>query len=174
MYIIVGLGNPEKEYGGTRHNAGAMAADFLSERVEGVKVLKIKSYMNRSGEAIAKSLKDNDDVEKLVVIHDDLDLPLGSMKISVGRSSGGHRGVESIIKTLGTKDFIRIRIGIAPVNIFGRMKKIRSGEEVDKFVLGQFKKNERNILEGVFERVAGAVEVLKKDGLAAAMTEFNR
>lgn len=173
MYIVVGLGNPGKEYERTRHNAGRMALDFIADEVPGIKVAETRSYMNVSGPAVLKAMS-GEKPENLIVIHDDLDLPVGSMRISRGRGSGGHKGIESIIKSLGTKEFMRIRIGIAPVNIFGKMKKPKGEREVERFVLSEFRKSESEKLGKVFEKVQSAVEVIAKDGLAPAMTEFNR
>ena len=167
MYIVVGLGNPGDEYVCTRHNTGRMAADFLAEKIRGIKVFVPDTYMNKTGGAIAKVVKSKKAAEKLIVIYDDLDLPLGTMKISYNRSSGGHRGVESIIKALKTEAFIRIRIGISP-------KKKPSGETaVEKHILSDFKKPEAEILRKLFKKVAEAVEKIVEDGLGPAMTEFN-
>src|SRR3990167_6546633 len=132
MYIIVGLGNPGEKYARTRHNTGRMATDFLIDKVSGVKIFTPDTYMNRSGHAVLKAMEGKS-AKKLVVIYDDLDLPLGTMKISYNRSSGGHKGMESIIKALKTKEFIRIRIGIG--------KKV----DVEKHILGEFKKSEIEI-----------------------------
>ena len=117
--------------------------------------------MNKSGLAVAKVVKSKRATEKLIVIHDDLDLPLGSLKVSYDRGSGGHKGVESIINALKTKEFIRIRIGI------GKKK------DIEKHILGQFKKPELELLKKVFKRALGAVETIVEQGLAAAMTKFN-
>src|SRR3989344_4040827 len=100
MHIVVGLGNPGEEYKLTRHNTGRMAAGFLAEKIRGIKVLVPDTYMNKTGGSVAKVVKSKKAAEKLIVIHDDLDLPLGTIKISYNRGSGGHRGLESIIKAL--------------------------------------------------------------------------
>ena len=113
MYIIVGLGNPTEEYAHTRHNSGRMAVDFVSKNAKTeAKFIFPDTFMNKSGSFVAKIVKSKKAAEKLIVIYDDLDLPLGSLKVSYNRSSGGHRGLESIIKALKTEAFIRIRIGI--------------------------------------------------------------
>src|SRR3990167_1596553 len=155
MYIIVGLGNPGEEYARTRHNTGRMAAEFVASKIEGIRVVMPDTFMNRSGPAVAKAMAGKS-AKKLVVIYDDLDLSLGTM-----RSSGGHKGLESIIKALKTKEFIRVRIGIG------------KNREVEKHILGQFKKSEMEILKKVFHRVQNAIEAIVKRGLASAMTEFN-
>lgn len=161
MYIVVGLGNPGEEYACTRHNTGRMAADFLDEKIHGIKVLVPETFMNKTGSAVAKVVKSKKAAEKLIVIYDDLDLPLGTMKMSYNRSSGGHKGLESIIKALKTKEFIRIRIGIG-----------KKGD-VEKHILGEFKKAERDVLKKVFKKVTSAVETIALHGLGPAMTEFN-
>ena len=173
MYIVVGLGNPGEEYSCTRHNAGRMAADFVSKKVEDVKVVVPDTFMNHSGKFVAKHVKSKKAAEKLIVIYDDLDLPLGSMKISYNRSSGGHRGVESIIKALKTEAFIRIRLGIAPTTPGGKLKKPKGEVAVDKHILGEFKNSEKEVLKKIFKKVAGAVETIASHGLGPAMTEFN-
>ena len=160
MYIIVGLGNPGEEYARTRHNTGRMAAEFVASKIEGIRVVMPDTFMNRSGPAVAKAMAGKS-AKKLVVIYDDLDLSLGTMRISYDRSSGGHKGLESIIKALKTKEFIRVRIGIG------------KNREVEKHILGQFKKSETEILKKVFHRVQNAIEAIVKRGLASAMTEFN-
>ena len=174
MNIVVGLGNPGSEYERTRHNTGRMAADFVVEKTDGLKVFVPDTYMNKTGAAIAKVVKSKKAAEKLIVIYDDLDLPLGTMKISYNRSSGGHRGVESIIKALKTEAFIRIRIGISPATPSGKLKKPKGEKEVEKFILGEFKKPELEILKKVFKKVAEAVEVIVEEGKEAAMSEFNK
>lgn len=174
MYIVVGLGNPGKEYETTRHNAGRLAVEFLeAKEIPGIKLAHIESFMNLSGPAVAKVLKGMNP-KNLVVIYDDLDLPLGSMKISYNRSSGGHKGVESIIKSLGTEEFIRIRVGISSTTIFGKIKKPKGEGAVNKFVLSQLRKSEMDKLEKVFENIRGALKTLATDGLQKMMTEFNK
>jgi PTH1 family peptidyl-tRNA hydrolase len=178
MYIVVGLGNPGTEYENTRHNAGRMAADFISNNLSKadseVKVVAIDSFMNRSGNAVAKFIKSEKAASKLIVIYDDLDLPLGSIRVSYDRGSGGHRGIESIVKALGTAKFIRIRIGVTPTTPGGKLKKPKGEKEVEKFILTDFKKSEMEILKKeVFKRVDSAVSAIARDGLARAMTNFN-
>lgn len=173
MYIIVGLGNPGEEYKDTRHNTGRMATEFLAGKVSGIKILTPDTFMNKSGMAVAKVVKSKRAAEKLVVIYDDLDLPLGSIKISYNRSSGGHRGVRSIIKALKTESFPRIRVGISSVTPSGKIKKPRGDKEVEKHILGQFKKSEKEVLKKVFKRVAEAVETISSKGLERTMNQFN-
>ena len=110
----------------------------------------------------------------MVVIYDDLDMPLGKIKISFGRGSGGHKGIESIVRSIKTKDFIRIRVGIAPATPSGKIKKIKTEQKVIDFILGDFKKKETEILKKVFKKVNEALEVIIKEGRSNAMNEFNR
>lgn len=161
MYILVGLGNPGAEYERTRHNAGRMAADFLADKVDGVKVITPDTYMNKTGSFVVKKVKSKKAAEKLIVIYDDLDLPLGSMKISYNRGSGGHKGVDSIMRALKTREFIRIRIGI--------------GRKVDteKHILGKFTPGEMEKLKKIFKLTADAVQMIVDESLEKAMTEFN-
>lgn len=173
MYIVIGLGNPGEDYACTRHNTGRMAADLVSEKVEGVKVFVPDTFMNKSGGAVAKVVKSKKAAEKLIIIYDDLDLPIGTMKISYNRSSGGHRGVESIIKALKTEAFIRIRIGISPATPSGKLKKPKGESAVEKHILTDFKKPEMDTIKKVFKSVVTAVEVIKEEGLGPAMTQFN-
>ncbi len=173
MHIVVGLGNPGEEYSKTRHNTGRMTGDFLREKISGAKVLVPDTFMNKSGGFVAKYVKSKKATEKLIVIYDDLDLPLGTMKISFNRSSGGHRGVESIIRALKTEAFIRIRIGISPTTPTGKLKKPKGEEAVEKHILSDFKKPELEVLKKVFKKVAEAVETIVEEGLQTAMTKFN-
>lgn len=164
MYIVVGLGNPSSPYINTRHNTGRMAAEevrkFGSSKL---KVLIPDTFMNKTGSFVSKHVKSKKAAEKLIAIYDDLDLPLGVMKVSYNRSSGGHKGLESIIRALKTKAFIRIRIGI------GQKKK----PDVEKYILGNFTPRERDLLKKVFKRVCGAVETIVQEGREIAMNQFN-
>ncbi|MEX2013898.1 MAG: aminoacyl-tRNA hydrolase [Parcubacteria group bacterium] len=175
MYIIVGLGNAGAEYARTRHNTGRLAEEFIAERAKKLpaKFVYLDTFMNKSGIAIAKVVKSQKAAEKLVVIYDDLDLPLGTMRVSYNRSSGGHRGMESIIRALKTEAFIRIRIGISPITPSGKLKKPKGEEAVEKHILGEFKKSEEEILKKVFKRASEAVEVIISKGRERAMNQFN-
>ncbi|KKT96421.1 MAG: Peptidyl-tRNA hydrolase [Parcubacteria group bacterium GW2011_GWA2_45_15] len=173
MYIIVGLGNPGQEYAHTRHNTGRMTQQYISEHVPklSAKFVFLDTFMNKSGQGIAKVVKSKGAAKKLIVIHDDLDLPLGTLKISYNRGSGGHKGLESIIRALKTKEFVRIRIGIGPTS--PRLRGASKKADVEKHILGKFKKSEMDILKKVFKRAQGAVETIVTHGLSNAMTEFN-
>ncbi len=150
MFLIVGLGNSGEEYKNTRHNAGFMALEALEKKdaFPGVYFLKPKTFMNESGTAVKSAIKNYKlKTKNLVVVHDDIDIPLGEIKVSQNRGSAGHKGVESIIKALGTKDFTRIRIGIQPEK--GKPR------DVENFVLQQFKKSELPLLQSALQE-AGA------------------
>jgi len=108
------------------------------------------------------------------VIYDDLDLPVGSIRISFNKSSGGHRGLQSVISALKTEGFLRVRVGISPVTAGGKLKKPKGEDGVSKHILGVYKKSEQEILKKVSERIADALEVLMKEGKDKAMGEFNR
>ena len=195
-YTIVGLGNPGQEYEGTRHNTGRIAlenfikkndlGDFefdkkLNAQVSEGKVGKGKvvvvfpeTFMNKSGDAIRKLIKNKKDAKTLVVIHDDLDLPIGRVKISFNKSSGGHRGVESIIKAVKTQEFIRIRVGISKATASGKLKKPIGEEAVGDFIIGKFKKDEMDEMKKISKIIAEALEVLVNEGKDKVMSVYNR
>lgn len=168
MILIVGLGNPGKKYEKTRHNIGSRLIEELkSLNLKGVVLEKPKLFMNESGKAIKalmKSLKLKN--QNLIIIHDDLDLPLGKIKIVKNRGSAGHKGVESIIKELKTKDFIRFRIGIQP--------KDGKPNNPEKFVLQNFTREEEEIMKEVTKKIAETVQVIINEGLQKAMNQYNR
>ncbi len=186
MWLIAGLGNPGKEYERTKHNIGFMVIDALSKRfsiplryrtknyvygkgiIEGEEaiILKPLTFMNRSGYAIRAAsdrFKDKD-IDNLLVVHDDLDLGLGVIRIKRDGSSGGHRGVESIIKILGTKDFIRLRMGI------GRSQRLSP----ERYVLSPFPKREESTLERTIEEAILAVSTILSRGISYAQNIFHR
>ncbi len=173
-YIIAGLGNPGPEYENTRHNTGKMIVNFLrEEEILKVKFVELDTFMNNSGKGIVKYVKSVKAAEKLIVIYDDFNLPLGKIRISYNRSSGGHNGVESIIKALKTEAFIRIRIGVAPETAKGLAKVPHGDDKIEKFILGKFKDDEMKEIKKVEKRVAEAVEVLVKEGREKAMSVYN-
>lgn len=176
MSIIFGLGNIGEEYKNTRHNAGKIISDLVEKKLESnkkYKFVKIDNFMNNSGKTISYYIKSKKDLEKLVVIYDDIDLPLGKIKISFNRSSGGHNGVGSIIKVLKTEEFLRIRIGICPTTPTGKNKKPKGEDKILKFLLGEFKKEELDILKKVAKNVSEAIEVIEKETYQKAMTLYN-
>jgi len=124
--------------------------------------------MNESGRAVADV-----DPRKLIVVHDDLDLPFGVVRVSFGRGSGGHRGVASIIKTLKTENFVRVRIGISPTNMFGMLKKPRGRDRVEQFVLGVLTARERRALPGICAIADDVIRHIIESGYESAMNTFN-
>lgn len=184
--LIVGLGNPETEYADTRHNLGFACVRELARRLDtkidrkrwqslvghsesrGVWFVLPQTYMNLSGEAVAKALRDaNLTPDQLWVVHDELDLPLCRMRIRRGGSGAGHNGVLSIISALGTPDFVRFRIGIG--------KPARKGSPAGRsYVLGRFTKAEAERVPSIVDGVATALEVGLDAGIERAMDRFNR
>jgi len=172
-WIIVGLGNPGKEYFGTRHNIGKEVLEALKEKLSrDTKIAELNVYMNNSGAAIRKAVPSKKAAERLIVLHDDLDLPLGSVKLSFGSGSGGHGGVESVIKALKTRDFVRVRIGISPATPKGKARR-PDPKKITDFVLGKFRTPELAKLKKSKKTVLEALEILMTKGLSAAMNEIN-
>ncbi len=194
MKLVVGLGNPGKEYENSRHNTGFIMLDFmLGKKVDwkpanGTKLLYYKdsienkpveyikptTFMNNSGIAVA-FVKDKHklNLKDIVVIYDDVDLPIGKMKISYDRSSGGHNGLESIIKKLKSREFVRIRIGISPETPTGKLRKPKGEKAMLKFLLGEFKKPELEELKKLSKKVAEAIEVIFAESKEKAMSIYN-
>ena len=153
MILIVGLGNPGKKYEKTRHNVGFRIIDVLEKEIsdENIVLLRPQTFMNNSGKAVKQLISHyslNAKPYILIVIHDDIDLPLGTIRVSQNVSSAGHKGVQSIIDELKTKNFFRVRIGIKP----------KFKVDTEKFVLKNFTKEEEKILEKVMKE---AVEIIK-------------
>jgi PTH1 family peptidyl-tRNA hydrolase len=194
MMLIVGLGNPGKEYENTRHNAGriilekiAKANDFSdwkddmklkSLRSKGelsgekVELLLPNTFMNNSGNAVAPLVDGPKKLKNLIVIYDDLDLPLGSLKISYDRSSGGHNGLESVIKRVKSREFVRIRIGVSPSTPTGKFRKPKGEDAVLKFLLGTFKEDELKIIKNMSKKVAEIIAMVGAEGKDKAMTLY--
>jgi len=154
--LIIGLGNPDKEYQNTYHNVGFLAVDFLANSLPLAKLLKSDSYMNESGLFVLKAVKKNGlKPEEVLIIHDDADIELGKYKLSFGRGSAGHRGVESIINSLGTKNFWRLRIGINKISNIKNQKSKRI--KAADFVLKKISKADLETLLKVFDGVVKKV-----------------
>jgi PTH1 family peptidyl-tRNA hydrolase len=185
--LIVGLGNPGVEYQFTPHNLGFLAVDrmasergveirnrqcrALTARIQvGAQVAllaKPETYMNLSGLSVRELVAEYEvkpEVD-LIVIQDELDFPLGTLRIHTRRSSAGHNGIESIIGALGTQDFLRIRMGVAPE------RKVEDGE---KYLLSPFRKAELAVVDGMLDLASDAVKAILTEGAAAAMNRFNR
>lgn len=175
MKLVVGLGNPGVEYENTRHNAGRILVSLIEDKVKTkqVKFVTPDTFMNNSGKIVAPLIKTKKDLEKLVVIYDDMDLPLGKIKISFDKSSGGHRGLESIIKSLKSKEFVRIRVGVSPSTPSGKMKKPLGEKAVLDFLLGEFKKPELEIIKKLSKKIALAVDAFFAEGREKAMSLYN-
>lgn len=144
-----------------------------------------ETFMNKSGQTIAKlehlklkivgkGKEKKTEIQNLIVIHDDLDIPFGKFKISFNKSSGGHRGVESIIKAVKTEGFVRIRVGISPISAKGVAKKPHGEDLINKFILAKFKPVELAELKKLAEKVSEALAIVVTDGREIAMGEFNR
>jgi len=189
MILLIGLGNPGSQYKNTRHNVGFMAIDKFAEKnnfpefkvdkksnslvseKDGVVLVKPQTFMNESGKAIrslARSYKLK--AKSLVIVHDDIDLPLGKIKIVKERGSAGHKGVESIIKSVGNDGLARIRIGIAPCLPAQAENKTKA----IKVVLKNFSPEEKDLLEQSLDKTTAALNLIIEESLASAMNEFNK
>ena len=184
--LIVGLGNPEEDYADTRHNLGFACVRELARRLDvkidrkrwqslvgrsearGVWFVLPQTYMNLSGEAVARALRDTKlTPDQLWVVHDELDLPLCRLRIRRGGAGAGHNGVLSIISSLGTPDFVRFRVGIG--------KPARKGSPAGRsYVLGRFTKAEAARVPAIVDGVADALEMGLDAGIERAMERFNR
>lgn len=184
MYIIAGLGNPGKKYENTKHNMGFLTVDILAEKLGirvsrirhraltgegmcgGEKVLLVKpqTYMNLSGESVREILSFyREEPHHLIVIYDDIDIPIGTLRIRKKGSAGTHNGMRSVIYQIGSEDFPRIRIGIG---------KERKGDLAD-YVISGFSKEDRETVEEVILRAADAAVCIVEKGIEAAMGEYN-
>ena len=193
--IIVGLGNPGSEYSKSRHNTGRIILETIADKfdfslwkneskyklerskgdINGRKFDFIlpNTFMNNSGNTVAVFIKDKKKLRDLVVIYDDIDLPFGSYKISFNKSSGGHKGLESIIKKVKSKEFVRIRVGISSKTSKGRAKKPKGEEAVLKHLLGNFKEDELKELKKISKEIALVLELISKEGKDKAMSVYN-
>ncbi len=194
-WVFVGLGNPGEEYESTRHNAGRMALDFFADEQKfdewredkkskahvargtvgktSVTLVAPDTFMNKSGSAVLKYVKSAKAAERMVVLYDDLDLPFGTIKLSFNRGSGGHKGVESIMRAVKTKKFTRVRIGVSPKTAGGAIHKPHGEQEVVKFILAKFKANELIELKKVFQQISKALAIIATEGPERAMNQFN-
>ena len=184
-YVIIGLGNPGKEYENTRHNMGFRAIDVLSSdenidisrkkfhaligrgRIDGRKVILVKpqTYMNRSGQAAREAARYFDvPPQNLIVIYDDIDLPAGSIRIRKSGGAGTHNGMRSVVEELGTKDFVRIRIGVGGAE---------NGEDLVDRVIGKVPKAEQEVLDAAASEAAAAAKDIISSGVDNAMNRHN-
>jgi PTH1 family peptidyl-tRNA hydrolase len=191
MRLIVGLGNPGRGYANNRHNVGFTCLNHFAKthgirfdkkqgrartgtgEVSGDKVIlaKPQTYMNQSGQSVSLLVrKFNISLDNLIVIHDDLDLPLGKIRLRSNGSSGGHKGIDSIVSELGSQEFIRIRVGIGrPITDSAEI----SEADVIDYVLGDFTPDQASTIEEVIPRVSEALLCLLTEGLTAAMNKYN-
>jgi peptidyl-tRNA hydrolase, PTH1 family len=185
--LIVGLGNPGDNYQSTPHNLGFLTIDRIANKIgvevrnrqcraltakavigsEAVLLAKPETFMNLSGISVRELVSKHEvrAEEDLIVIQDELDFPLGTLRIHRKRSSAGHNGIESIINALGTQDFLRIRMGVAPDH------KIEDGMS---YLLSPFRKAQLKVVDGMLDVAADAVKAILIEGAAAAMNRFNR
>ena len=193
MKLIVGLGNPGRSYVKNRHNVGFACLRYFAKlqgirldrkqclarvgtgEVAGNKVViaRPQTYMNLSGQSVSRLIKKfTTNPNDLLVIHDDLDLPLDKIRIGQGGSSGGHKGAQSIITELGSQDFIRIRVGIGRPTVTQDATEISQADIVD-YVLSDFTPEEKQIIDKVIPRVSKAILCLLTEGLITAMNKYN-
>ena len=182
-WLIVGLGNPGQKYEHTRHNMGFLTVDLMAEK-QGVKLNKVKfkaafnimnfadakclvmkpqTYMNLSGEAVGEAARFYKiPADHVIVISDDISLPLGKLRVRGSGSAGGHNGLKNIIAHLGTDAFPRVKVGVgAPEH------------DIVHWVIGPFTANERKVIDGVLDRALGAAECIITDGVSAAQNRYN-
>ena len=186
MKIVIGLGNPGRKYERTRHNAGFMAVDEIASRlrfdlsaekyhalvgkgrIDGEEALlaKPQTFMNESGRSVRAALRyTTAGVADLIVVHDELDLPLGTVRVKVGGGHGGHNGLRSIIDHLGSPEFIRVRVGVGRPAI---------GLDPADYVLSTFLPGEQQTAAEAMAKAADAVQTIVRDGLTKAMNAFNK
>lgn len=195
MFYLIGLGNPGDEYIKTRHNIGreiveAFCAkndfsDFSFDKKANALLAKGKvgtksviavlpeTFMNNSGKSVAYFVKNKKQAEDILVVHDDIDLPIGTYKIQFNRGSGGNKGVESIHKALKTEAYPRLKIGISPATPKGKIKKPEQGEKVINHVLGKFSPKDVEEFKKAKPKIIKAVAAIIEDGYLLAMNDFN-
>lgn len=181
MKLIVGLGNPGDKYFHTRHNLGFAVLDKMAPDVnwseekrfksiicklsKDLLLIKPQTYMNNSGMAVSLLVNFYKvKPEDIIIIHDDLDLKLGKIKVRIGGSAAGHHGVESIISALGTDQFIRVRLGIGNLQVHSN---------VEKFVVEPFMPNEKSIVKRMLKKASAALELILDKGLQNAQSQYN-
>lgn len=195
MIYAVGLGNKGDEYEGTRHNAGRSLLIALAKKnkftdwkydkvldaqkakgeIEGESFTFIlpETYMNNSGRSVKALKLSNKQLEKCVVVYDDLDMPIGKLKLSFNRGSGGHNGIKSIINHLKTEAFPRLRIGVSPHTPGGKIKKPSGEKEVLNFLMKTFTPKEQEELKKVIKKVSESLVLISDRGQAIATNEIN-
>lgn len=194
MYYVLGLENPGEKYQDTPHNIGGDILELMYQRyadvftnrhqqgkaevaesyVDGVDMQYIFSgtFMNHSGQNLAHVPKQESD--KVIVIHDDIDLPFGQIRIAYNRGDGGHNGIKDVVRQLGTKAFIRIRIGVQPFDILGRPRKPKGGRAVNNYlVYKRLSKKYRDKYSDLADQVHKAIYTIASEGREKAMNKFN-
>ncbi len=195
-WFVIGLGNPGDEYKKTPHNVGREAVEYFIKKNGDAGAWKTQTqvkmqtqqvaidshtvvcvlpdtFMNKSGAAVQYFVKTAKDAERTIVLQDDLDLPLGTMKIVFNRGSGGHKGIESVVRAIKTEAFVRIRIGVSPVSAKGIAKKPKGEDAVVKFILKPLKDDSYKEIQKIYKKIAEAIPVLITEGRPIAMTQFN-
>lgn len=195
MITVVGLGNPGEEYANTRHNTGRILLQMIAKKNDfsdwrddkktkalicagkiGAKKMQFvapDNFMNNSGGSVKPFITSKKDLESLVVIYDDLDLPVGRIKISFDRGDGGHNGLASIIKSVKSREFVRIRVGISPETPGGKLKKPSGEKLVIDFLMKDFKDTEMAELKKIAKRITEALECFAADGKDKMMSLYN-
>jgi PTH1 family peptidyl-tRNA hydrolase len=205
MNYIVGLGNPDEQYEGTRHNVGREIVEKFAKKhkfaafeydkkcdalisvgkyeyipagkktkkkVDATLILP-ETYMNKSGNSLKKIITSKKKGEMVTVVYDDLDLGLGTVKMNFNRGSGGHKGLDSIIRAIKGKNFNRMRVGISKTTPTGKIKKPRGEDAVVKHVLGKFSPAEQDVVKKVFNRAVKGLELVLAEGRVRATSMFN-
>lgn len=191
-YVIMGLGNPGEEYKKTRHNAGRMLVELLAKnegfdefvlrkaagapslvsegkiKKEKVTLVLPETFMNNSGKSAKGFVKSKKVAATLLVVRDDIDLPLGVLKMTFGRGSGGHKGIESIMRAVGTKEFAQLKVGVSKPGKKNQAKKPSSDDGVNKLVIGKFKPDEEAPLKKVLKKGVEAATLFVTDGVEKA------
>lgn len=188
-YVILGLGNPGKEYEKTRHNAGRMLVARLAKEEgfpaftlrkaggvpalvsegkigkEKVTLVLPETYMNNSGKSAKTFVKSKKAAEAMLVVRDDIDLPIGALKMTFGRGSGGHKGVESVMRAVGTKEFAQMKIGVSKA---GKKNQTKKPGDVPDFVVAKFRPEEETALKKVLKKGVAAAELFVTEGVEPA------
>ncbi len=195
-YFIFGLGNPGVEYVDTRHNTGRIVLDMIRKEYDGddfvldkrlnalvseivvckekVNLVAPETFMNNSGKSVASLVKSKKAAQSILVIYDDFQLPIGRMKISYNKSSGGHNGLESIIKSIKTEEFARLRVGTAPSDKKGQAIIPHGEQKIEKFILGKFTPAELKSLKKLSKKISEGIALFVKEGRESATNLVNQ
>ncbi len=195
LMIIVGLGNPGEEYEETRHNTGRTVVSAFAKKIGAefefdkktnaltaigkagktkVTLVLPETFMNKSGNAVGKFVTSAKKAKELLVVHDDLDLPLGRMKISFNKSSGGHKGVESVMRAVQTEAFWRLRVGISSAIASGKIKKPSGDALINNFIVSPFKPSDATEFKKIIKKAVEVLTLAATDGCEKAMMEANQ